>query len=300
MRSTSCSRTSTCRRRCKPSCPPDYKGLSGPAAAGLRQASYQIVDQALEQPVFQDLFRVALRGVPHDAQSRSSKGAVAAFRQRGRGNAEPAGDHPRGRRPHRHRRPDRGQDPGRRGATSSLLRSDQLDAARNVFQLLKTLAWFLPILTLLAFGLAVWLARDRRQCRTRDRRRTLVVVGLVGLVGRKADAQLRRRLARRSPATTAQAAGDAWDILTELMRGSFRLMFVVGLLFLVAAWLAGPGRRALTARGWLAPGAVQPRLGVWRARRPRAGPALHRRGDRLHTARSSSPSSSRWERPGSS
>ena len=38
------------------------------------------------------------------------------------------------------------------------------------------------------------------------------------------------------------------------MRGSFRLMIVVGLLFLVAAWLAGPGRRALTARGWLAPG----------------------------------------------
>ena len=31
-------------------------------------------------------------------------------------------------------------------------------------------------------------------------------------------------------------------------------MIVVGLLFLLAAWLAGPGRRALTARGWLAPG----------------------------------------------
>ncbi len=32
------------------------------------------------------------------------------------------------------------------------------------------------------------------------------------------------------------------------MRGSFRLMVVVGLLFVVAAWLAGPGRRALTTR----------------------------------------------------
>ena len=31
-------------------------------------------------------------------------------------------------------------------------------------------------------------------------------------------------------------------------------MVVVGLLFVVAAWLAGPGRRALTVRGWLAPG----------------------------------------------
>src|SRR5919106_3226816 len=40
--------------------PNDYKGLSGAATAGLRQASYQIVDRALEQPVFQDLFRIAL------------------------------------------------------------------------------------------------------------------------------------------------------------------------------------------------------------------------------------------------
>ena len=59
-------------------------------------------------------------------------------------------------------------------------------------------------------------------------------------------------LARRDDRT---AAGDAWNILTELMRGSFRLMIVVGLLFLLAAWLAGPGRRALTVRGWLAPAA---------------------------------------------
>jgi hypothetical protein len=33
-------------------------------------------------------------------------------------------------------------------------------------------------------------------------------------------------------------------------------MVVVGILFLAAAWLAGPGRRALAARGWLAPGLV--------------------------------------------
>jgi hypothetical protein len=51
-----------------------------------------------------------------------------------------------------------------------------------------------------------------------------------------------------------EAAENAWNILTELMRGSFRLMVVVGLLFLLAAWLADPGRRALATRGWLAPG----------------------------------------------
>ena len=44
-----------------------------------------------------------------------------------------------------------------------VLRSDELDTAQNAFQLLKTLAWVLPLLTLAAFGLAVWLARDRRR-----------------------------------------------------------------------------------------------------------------------------------------
>ncbi len=40
--------------------PKDYKGLSGAATAGLRQASYQIVNRALEQPRFQQLFKTTL------------------------------------------------------------------------------------------------------------------------------------------------------------------------------------------------------------------------------------------------
>ena len=40
--------------------PTDYKGLSGAATAGLRQVSYQIVDRALEQSVFQSLFKATL------------------------------------------------------------------------------------------------------------------------------------------------------------------------------------------------------------------------------------------------
>src|SRR5512144_3001189 len=40
--------------------PSGYKGLAGPATAGLRQASYQIVDRALEQPRFQVLFKTTV------------------------------------------------------------------------------------------------------------------------------------------------------------------------------------------------------------------------------------------------
>ena len=60
--------------------PTDYKGLSGAATAGLRQASYQIVDRALEQPVFQELFRRRARGVAHDARRRCSRAAATGSR----------------------------------------------------------------------------------------------------------------------------------------------------------------------------------------------------------------------------
>ena len=59
-----------------------------------------------------------------------------------------------------------------------ILRSDELDTAQNVFQLLKTLAWVLPLLTLAAW-LAVWLARDRRRA-VRGIGWVVVVVGLSG------------------------------------------------------------------------------------------------------------------------
>ena len=58
----------------------------------LRQASYQIVDRALEQPAFQKLFTVVARGVAHDARRRCSRAAAIARVDRGRrGHARPAG-----------------------------------------------------------------------------------------------------------------------------------------------------------------------------------------------------------------
>ena len=233
--------------------PADYKGLSGAAAAGLRQASYQIVNRALEQPVLQDLFKAALEEshttlvqvLEGGGDRVSTEGGEVTLDLRAiileAADRIGIGDQVADKIP---------DDAGR----IVILRSDELDTAQNAFQLLKTLAWVLPLLTLAAFGLAVWLARDRRRA-VRGIGATLVVVGLVGLVAARLtrnyviDALVARRDDR-------DAAGNAWDILTELMRGSFRLMIVVGILVLVAAWLAGPGRRALSARGGIAPALV--------------------------------------------
>jgi hypothetical protein len=230
--------------------PADYQGLSGPAAAGLRQASYQIVNRALEQPAFQNLFRVALEEshttlvqvLEGGGDRVSTEGGEVTLDLRAiilaAADRIGIGDQVADKIP---------DDAGR----IVILRSDQLDAAQDGFQLLKTLAWVLPLLTLVAFGIAVWLARDRRRA-VRGIGAVLVVVGLVGLVAAKVtrnyvvDALVASRDDR-------EAANNAWDILTDLMRGSFRLMILVGILFIVAAWLAGPGRRALTTRGWVAP-----------------------------------------------
>jgi putative oligomerization/nucleic acid binding protein len=230
--------------------PNQYKGLSGPATAGLRQASYQIVNRALEQPAFQRLFKITLE--------QTHKTLVEVLEGGGERVSTEGGEVTLNLRTIIEEAADRigiGEQVADRippdAGSIVILRADQLDTAQNAFQLLKTLAWVLPILTLVAFGLAVWLAHERRRA-IRGIGVTLVAVGAVGLVAANltknyiVDSLVEREADR-------EAANNAWDILTELMRGSFRLLIVVGALFLVAAWLAGPGRRALATRGWLAP-----------------------------------------------
>jgi putative oligomerization/nucleic acid binding protein len=230
--------------------PKDFKSLSGPATAGLREASYRVVDRALEQPALQRLWALSLEQshrtlvqVLEGQGSRAStdEGTVtldleqivleAAGRVGIRDQVEdnlPA-------------------DVGR----IEILRSDELDTAQNAFQLLRTLAWVLPILTLVAFALALLLARDRRRA-VRGIGITTAVVGVLGLVAANLTGDY---LVSSLVADTQSraAAGNAWDIVTELMRASFRWLVVTGMLFIVAAWLAGAGRRATAVRRSLAP-----------------------------------------------
>ena len=230
--------------------PADYQGLAGPATAGLRQASYQIVDRALEQPAFQQLFKATLRATHETLVEVLGGGGPRVSTENGevtlnlRAIIDEAAD-----------RIGIGQQVADKIPADAgrivILRADELETAQNGFQLLKTLAWLLPILALIAFALAVWLSDDRRRA-VRGTGWVLVAVGILGLLA----ANLTRNYVVDSLVAREddrQAANNAWNILTELMRGSFRLMVVVGLLFVVAAWLAGPGRRAVSTREWLAP-----------------------------------------------
>ena len=131
--------------------PEDLESLSGPATAGLREGSYQLVARALEQPRLQRLWALSVeqshetlvRVLESEEGTVSTEGGVvtldlelivleAADRIGLRSEVED-------------------QLPADVG-TIEILRSDELDTAQDSFQLLKTLAWVLPLLALAAFA----------------------------------------------------------------------------------------------------------------------------------------------------
>jgi hypothetical protein len=234
--------------------PKDVQQLAGPTAAALRQAAPTVVDRALEQPALQNLWSQAIeqshktlvKVLEGNGNIVETQGGVVVLdlRQIVLETADRLGI--------------RSQVEARLPADAGrivILRSNELDTAQNVFQLLKTLAWVLPILTLLAFAGAVWLAPDRRRAII-GVGVTVAVVGILGLLAARLTGNyVVNSLVEEHDARPA--ANNAWNILTDLMRSSFRWLVVFGILFVIAAWLAGPGRRAIASRHALAPALQQ-------------------------------------------
>lgn len=230
--------------------PDDLESASGPVAAGLRQVAPLIVERALEQPSLQRLWAAALEQshetlvavLEGDGATVSTRGGIVTL------DLEQiildAADRLGIRKQVADKLP---EDVGR----IEILRSNELDTAQDAFQLLKALAWLLPIVTLVLFALAVGISR-RRRATLRGIGIAIVIAGVVGLVAANVtgtylvDSLVNDR-------DTRDAAGNAWDILTVLLRSSFRWQIAVGVLFVLAAWLADPGRRAMAVRRALAP-----------------------------------------------
>lgn len=230
--------------------PEDLKPLSGPATAGLREASYRLVDRALEQPSLQRLWERALeqahrelvRVLAGDTGAISTEGGVVTL-DLGRIVLE-AADRIGIRAQVEDKLP---ADVGR----IEILRSDELDAAQDGFHVLETLAWLLPLLTLAAFAAAVGLAPERRRI-VRAAGVAIAAAGVVGLVGAGILGDyLADSLA--TDAETRAAAGSVWSIVAALLQHSLRWLVVLGLAVVTASWLAGPGRRAVAVRRTLAP-----------------------------------------------
>lgn len=133
-----------------------------------------------------------------------------------------------------------------------LMSSSQLGGIQTLVRALRNLGYVLPVLALLLYVAAIYLAKGWRP-------RALAVAGsgilaatlLVLLATRLMGSALVDSLA--SSETVEPAIRSVWDILSDGLRDRARFVLIIGLAFVGAGLLAGPGRYAVAVRRFLAP-----------------------------------------------
>jgi hypothetical protein len=137
-------------------------------------------------------------------------------------------------------------------ANLTILKSKQLSLIQNLGNGIRGLALALTIVVPLLYAAAVALARGRR-------RRTLMSVGFAlttaGLLGLGARALLVTKVPDSLINDVAiRPAGRAVvDIVTQILGDIAAAFVIVGVVFVLAAWFAGPARAAITSRRFIAP-----------------------------------------------
>ncbi|MEU9856993.1 hypothetical protein [Streptomyces sp. NPDC047974] len=128
----------------------------------------------------------------------------------------------------------------------TVLRSDDIGKAKTGFALLQTMGVWLPVIAVLLVAGGVLLAVRRR--------RALVAAALgfafAAVVLGVALTVFRTVYLNALPSSVSPAAaGSVYDTLIRFLRTSVRVCAVLGVLVALAAWLSGPSRPAVLARG---------------------------------------------------
>ena len=238
--------------------PPDQKGLAGPAAAGLREFSDRAAVRMLERPRVQALWVTTvtrahgqlINVLEDDTGALSTEdGAVVLdlqplVIQLGERVAVVGNVAER-----------LGPDAGR----VEIMEAEELETAQELTQLLKTLGNWLWVVPIVLWGVALWLARGRRRSILRTIAIGSVLIGLLVLVVRRLAGSFIVDELVASPAVQP-AVQDAWDILTAQLRDGGFTFVGLGVILLVAVWLAGPSRSGVSARRGLAPYLSRPEI----------------------------------------
>lgn len=231
--------------------PDDTKDLAGPAAGGLRQVAGQGAEKVLETSTAQELWEEANRSTHEQllAVLENKKEAVETEEGNVRLNlgslltnlAEQVGI---GESLAEKLPPD--------AAQIEILKSDELKTAQDIAVAIKGLALLLSILTFAAFAAAIYLAREERW--------VTVLLSGIGLVAAGFAVVVARHIAggvvvdQLVKTESVKPAGEAaWSIGTSLMTSIATTVIVVGVLFLLAGWLASPTNGARAVRRFLAP-----------------------------------------------
>jgi hypothetical protein len=130
--------------------------------------------------------------------------------------------------------------------------STQLDGVQTLFRVLRNLGVVLPLLVLLLYAGALYLAKGWRSQALRAAGGGIIAAALLVLLAwRLLGGAVVDSVSGSGAVESAVAA--VWEILSEGLRERTLFVLVVGLAFVGAGLLGGPGRYAVAARRFLAP-----------------------------------------------
>jgi Short C-terminal domain len=229
--------------------PPRLQPLAGPAAGGLRELANKLALEALARPKVQELWSQANRN-SHALFLELINGGTNALATSGGAVTLNLGTIV-------------GQLGSSLGVNVSgklppsvaqiqLVKSDQLSTAQDVVKAVKDLSIILPLIALILYALAVYLAQGWRREAVRAWGISWVVIGILVLA---AHAVAGNAVVDSLASTEAvkPAVSATWDIATSLLRDGGIAMLLYGVVIFLAAVLCGPLGIAQRARRNLAP-----------------------------------------------
>jgi hypothetical protein len=223
--------------------PPRLQPLAGPAAAGLRELTLRLANQALQRPRVQHLWEEANKAmhstlidvVEHGGDENVNLDIGTIVAQLG----QQLGVDVSGRIP-----------PGT--ATIEVLPNDKLSVVQTALKVLRGLAVALILIALAFFALALYLAEGWR-------RELLALIGFaiigVGIAVLAVRALAGNAIVDSLSSTEAvrPAVTNTWEIATSLLSAQGGAAIFYGLFILIGAWLCGPGGVARAARRAITP-----------------------------------------------
>jgi hypothetical protein len=231
--------------------PTQLQGLAAPAAGALRNAAVQGTELALQRPRIQALWAQANRaavqtfiaivegkkGVVSNNQGAVTLNLAAIVNNVASRLGLPS---------------DVAAKLPPNVANLVIFKSDQLKFVQNVGNGIKGLALWLTILVPVLYALAILLAPGRR-------RRTLMNVGLAAVLAGVLVVLGRSILRSQIPGSLTNDASlkptieAVVSISTQILRDVAGAVILIGAVFVVAAWFAGPARPARAGREAIAP-----------------------------------------------
>jgi hypothetical protein len=231
--------------------PPRAQGLAGPVAGGVRNFAERAARELLGRPRVQKLWEEANRRAHARFLQVVEGGGDVVATEGGEvkldlgallGQTEERVGV--GRRLQERIPPEAGE--------LTILRSDQLEAAQDIVDLIKELAVVLVALALGLFALAVYLAANWRREALRACGIGFIVAGAAALAARSLGGDF--LVGELTTTESVQPAAEAaWSIGTSLLRDIGVAMIGYGIVIVLAAWLAGRTQWATATRAALAP-----------------------------------------------